>query len=157
MILSRVDFDRVDFDSIPSVRLKTDKKFDKITQTWSVFEAEINNGRLYPQAVAYKNFIYVLGGQIKNQKQADSIEIIDITTGEVITTQTKLKYARYSFALVKVQNLAYIIGENITDHSVKSPREICTETVEILNLESKAKRIGSKLPFAGASLTANIF
>ena len=31
-----------------SVRLKTDEKLDKIAETWSVFDAEINNGRLYP-------------------------------------------------------------------------------------------------------------
>ena len=113
----------------------------------------MERARNLPQAVAYKNFIYIIGGRLENEKITNSIEKFDTITGEIQTVETKLHVARTGFAVARLRNLVYIMGGNI-DLPIK---DTYTDSVEIFNLELETIKKGKNLPFADENFTAHIF
>ena len=110
-------------------------------------------GRLAPRAVAYKNFIYIIGGKQQNGGSTNCIEKFDTRTGEIIIIQEKLQVPRCYFAIAKNGHLVYIMGGYVAKNHVKS---VSTKLVEIFNLSSETVEEGKSLPFENSCFTAHI-
>ena len=101
------------------------EKFNPITEEWRISHLKLIKGRFSHQAVAHKQFIYVLGGNIGLRKRTDTIERIDVSAGQVELLDVKLKHARSDFAVAMVKSDLYIFGG-----------EGCEDSTEVLNLET---------------------
>ena len=133
------------------------EKFNKKLQTWTKIKTKLKIGRFQPQAVAYKNFIFIIGGKQRNGEMTDSIEKFDTKTGKIETIQAKLKAPRCNFAIAKHGNLAYILGGEVFFKSVKLLKTYCPSClVEIFNLELETVEEGKNLPFEDSCFTAHV-
>ena len=118
--------------------LNSVEKYNPETDVWTIVDQKLNIARDDHQAVAYKHYIYVIGGINKNSV-VDSIEKIDTRNETVILIDTKMKEARYRFALAKIDNNAYILG-GVTSDSIK------TDTVEIFDMKDEKVTDGVSIP-----------
>ena len=122
--------------------------FDATTEKWKTTDFKLNIARHCPQAVAHKQFIYVLGGYIGYRKCTDTIERIDVSAGKVEVLNVKLKHARSLFAASKSNNDLYIFGGSVIDGD---------SSTEVLNLETLEIKEGVELPISNSCFTACSF
>ena len=134
----------------------TIEKFDKDTQAWNVIEAELVLPRCYFKAVAYKSFIYIIGGRLQDKTVTDTIEKFDTKTREVKIIEAKLKEARDDYAIAKIDNDVAVIGGckiNNSHNETYSP----LNSVEVINLHSeKLYDRKSQIDEADCGFTANV-
>ena len=131
------------------IHLNSIEVFDATTEKWKATDFKLNIARSYHQAVANKQFIYVLGGYNRSGF-TDSIEKIELSAGKVELLSVKLKHARSLFAASKIDNDLYIFGGRVRDGSSNTT----TNSTEILNLETLEMKEGLKVPTLDHAFTA---
>ena len=136
--------------------LSSVEKFDKRLQTWKLIEAKLIVERYQPQAVAYKNFIFIIGGKQTRDRITNSIEKFNTRTGEMKIIQAKLKVGRCHFAIAKYNQLAYIMGGIVSDLSKKPVEILNSFSVEVFNLELETVEEGKSIPFEDSGFTAHV-
>ena len=124
--------------------------FDETTKKWKTTSLKLNIARKNHQAVAHKQFIYVLGGS-NNGGLLDTIERIDVSAGKVEILNVKLKYGRSWFATTKVCNDLYIFGGQVDGNSYDYKSTYSTEVLDLETLEIKE---GVELPIIDQFFTA---
>ena len=115
-----------------------------MTEHWKTSDVRLHVGRWDHQAVAHKNFIYILGGFCRDG-YTNAIEKFDVKTGRIEVLDEKLRVERSRFAVGKIDSDIYIFGgecQQVCDFTYE-----WTGLCEIFNLEKEEIKKGAKLPF----------
>jgi len=127
-------------------KLNSIEVFDATTEKWKTSSLKLNIARSCHQAVAHKQFIYVLGGFIE-RGCTDTIERIDVSAGKVELLNVKLKHGRCRFAASKMNKNLFIFGGWVGYGST-------TSTTEVLNLDTLEIKEGVEVPIPDYGFTA---
>jgi len=130
-------------------KLNSIEVFDATTEKWKTSSLKLNIARSCHQAVAHKQFIYVLGGFIE-RGCTDTIERIDVSAGKVELLNVKLKHARSRFASCKKNKNLFIFGGVVKNGNSWTT----TSTTEVLNLDTLEIKEGVEVPIPDHSFTA---
>ena len=134
------------------------EKLNPTTNEWEILTITLNIGRYRPCAIAYNEFIYVLGGEIKTYQGIiveNSVEKINTLTGEVKIIESKMLVARSSFAVCRVNSDVFLMGGKIKNPE-KSNSYVQTAAMEVFNLESENFTEIAKSPFKNLEFTASV-
>ena len=116
----------------------TIEKLNPTTNKWEIMESKLKIGRYEPGAVSYNEFIYVFGGEIKRNDNrtivSNSIEKVNVLTGEVKMIESEMIGVRSSFGIIKINSDVYLMSGHCKKPG--KPRKV-TYLIEVFNLESE--------------------
>lgn len=159
------------------------EKYNPELEVWQKLPTNLQVPRYDARAVAHNEFIYVFGGRNVYQNLENSIERLNVTTGEVTIIDSRMLVGRNCPALCKIDSDVYILGgdvfvnyedlsndeesDMVSRANKKRKLSTCelqrvvlnhtnhfTDCVEIFNLDDEEITGGRRLPIADEGFSA---
>ena len=131
---------------------KNIEKLNHITNKWEVLEIKLNIGRYKPRAISHNEFIYVFGDHCNRLE--NSVEKVNVLTGEVKTIKSSMIVPRSSFAICKINLDVYLMGGFCNTSG--DQRNSGTNLIEVFNLESEKFTELAKSSFKSEGCIASV-
>ena len=139
-----------------NIDLKQVEKLNPITDKWEIIQSKLIIDRLHVQAISHNEYIYVFGGQNWQGIKQDSVEKINILTGEVTIIESKMPIQQSCFTICKIDSDVCFIGENENSSNLQNIEKIMRvfnfgfeKLTEITKLTYKDSETASALKIKG--------